>query len=117
MNKERIKILRKKKIVNEEIVEEEIYIPTWYYKFLLWLFEKFIDKKEVKSLWEDAIKYRANKISYELAKGRVRLMEQKLDELGYKIEYIGNTVKWQSDTELPELYKSPYKSYKIVKSN
>lgn len=106
----------KRKVPKTIYVEETEQIPTWYYKFLIWIFghnESKIDLmllEERRHAWTNAFS-KATKMAHSTKEDA---MQKKLAELGYEVQCNFPMARKLNPDEPPTEPFDPAKAWEII---
>jgi len=110
----RYKIIKRQRLVYKSSLEEvEEKIPMWYFKFLLWLFER--KEETLDQIWKDTRACAWDK-GFSLATDKAHtlkeeIMQRELDKLGYEVKC--NFPMARMNPETTECF-NPTKAWEII---
>jgi hypothetical protein len=116
--------MKKYKIIKRQVQkttweEVEEKVPMWYFRFLLWLFER--EEETLDRIWEDTRAVAWDK-GFSLATARAHTykeeaMQKKLAELGYEVRCNFPMARMNPELSPTTEAVDPIKSWDIIKTN
>lgn len=115
--------MKKYKIIKRRVLktsweEVEEKIPMWYFRFLLWLFDR--EEETLDRIWDETKRGAWDK-GFNMATDRAHTykeeaMQKKLAELGYEVRCNFPMARMNPELQPVSEYVDPSKSWDIIKS-
>lgn len=107
----------KRKVLKTSWEEVEVRVPMWYFRFLLWLFER--EEETLDKIWDETRKIAWDK-GFSMAEDRAHTykeeaMQKKLAELGYEVQCNFPMARMNPEISPTTEAVDPRKSWEIIK--